>query len=90
MTEASQTELVSEPASGRSSVRPFRCVFVGGCPRSGTTLMQAILMQTGVVATAPETHLFPHYIERLYGVWEKFRAKKEVGHRDVGLHKVLS
>jgi len=52
--------------------------------------MQAILMQTGVVATAPETHLFPHYIERLYGVWEKFRAKKEVGHRDVGLHKVLS
>lgn len=90
MAETSQTEIASDPASGPSLRRPFKCLFVGGCPRSGTTLMQAILMQTGVVATAPETHLFPQYIERLYGAWDKFRAKKAAGHRDVGLHRVLS
>ena len=69
---------------------PFRCLFIGGCPRSGTTLMQAILMRTGVVATATETHLFPQYVEQWCRIWESYSGKKSEGHRDVGLHKVLS
>lgn len=52
--------------------------------------MQTILMRTGVVATATETHLFPRYVEQLYRARETFRQKKSDGHRDVGLHKVLS
>ena len=39
----------------------MRRIFVVGCPRSGTTLLQTILMASGRLASYPETHFFENY-----------------------------
>ena len=44
---------------------PF--VFVVGCPRSGTTLLQRMLDHHPQLAVANDTHFIPHAIERVGG-----------------------
>lgn len=43
--------------------RPIRRFFVVGCPRSGTTLVQARLAPLGGLMTLPETHFFPQLLD---------------------------
>ena len=42
-----------------------RGIFIVGCPRSGTTLLQSILASHSMVFTAPETSFFSRIIPRL-------------------------
>ncbi len=47
-------------------------IFLGGCPRSGTTLLQSLLGAHPQVASFPESHLFQNlriqYFSRLFGL----------------------
>lgn len=43
----------------------MKCVFVVGCPRSGTTLLQAVLAAHPGIATVPETH----FASKIRGRW---------------------
>ena len=45
-----------------SEIRPLAMnrVFIVGCPRSGTTLLQALLSTQSDVTSFPESHFFPH------------------------------
>lgn len=45
--------------------RPLRRVFIVGCPRSGTTVVQAALAERGNLMTLPETHFFSHLLGAL-------------------------
>lgn len=45
-------------------------VFVVGCPRSGTTLLQSLLASNSKIASFPETHLF----EKLFSRWSLLSA----------------
>ncbi len=51
---------------------PTRSVFLGGCPRSGTTLLQSLLGTHPKIASFPESHLFRKlripYWSRLLGL----------------------
>lgn len=59
-------------------------VFIGGCPRSGTTWLQYLLGDTNFFVTARETHLFERYINDMYKWYfnEQEYSKKE------GLHSL--
>ncbi|MDE1965034.1 MAG: sulfotransferase [Xanthomonadaceae bacterium] len=47
----------------------MRRTFIVGCPRSGTTLIQAMLARHPDVATLPETALFEHLFGELHWRW---------------------
>jgi hypothetical protein len=51
---------------GRPATTPF--VFIVGCPRSGTTLLQRIVNAHPHVAITPETQWVPKYYERRIGL----------------------
>lgn len=70
----------------------MRKIFVVGCPRSGTTLLQSLLASHSEIVSFPETHLFSKTIPlqkilRLLKVYGK-AANKERVHilRDFGVH----
>ena len=48
---------------GSASANPF--VFVVGCPRSGTTLLQRMLNNHPMLAVANDTHFIPRCLEKL-------------------------
>ena len=58
-------------------------IFITGCPRSGTTLLQSILASHSLIYTAPETSFFSRIIPRL-GV-EFSRPEASVGSREIGI-----
>jgi hypothetical protein len=39
-------------------------VFIVGCPRSGTTLLQSLIAAHPLVFSIPETHFFPHIVSK--------------------------
>ena len=39
-------------------------IFIVGCPRSGTTLLQSLLAAHPQIHSFPETHFFPNTIEK--------------------------
>jgi len=45
--------------------KPLRRIFMVGCPRSGTTVVQAMLAERGGLMTLPETHAFKHLLGAL-------------------------
>ena len=53
-------------------------IFIVGCARSGTTLLQSILASNKAIASFPETHFFRGTIPK-YRVlqWFKFYSKKD-------------
>jgi hypothetical protein len=50
--------------AGAASVNPNPFVFVVGCPRSGTTLLQRILDHHPLLAVANDTHFIPRCLEK--------------------------
>lgn len=56
---SAQTSLVAQPAVGRNPA-----LFVVGCPRSGTTLLQRMLDHHPQMAVANDTHFIPRALER--------------------------
>jgi hypothetical protein len=50
----------------RTSPNPF--VFIVGCPRSGTTLLQRMVNAHREIAVMPETHWIPRYFQRRNGL----------------------
>jgi hypothetical protein len=54
-----------EPST-RPSLNPY--VFIGGCPRSGTTLLQRILNAHPQLAITPETQWIPQYFKKRIGL----------------------
>jgi hypothetical protein len=58
-------------------------VFMVGCPRSGTTWLQLLLLQHPEVSSCMETHLFK-YLAPMVEKWNHYR------HDRVGLQSVLS
>src|ERR1700687_1396500 len=63
----------SGPMSGSSLSRP---IFVVGCPRSGTTLVQCILSASSHAFSLPETHFFS-YVLRYIGAIPSTRIGPE-------------
>lgn len=55
--------------------RDVQCIFLVGCPRSGTTLLQALLSANPAICSFPETHLF----DRSHGSGVKGLLKSLVG-----------
>lgn len=70
MTEAMTTGTFAEPASqlGR------RLIFVGGCPRSGTTLVQNLLDSHPAICGGPEFLHLPAIVEQRNAVRESAEA----------------
>jgi Sulfotransferase family len=65
-------------------------LFVVGCPRSGTTWVQLLLSQHPDVVSAPETHIFSFYLDRMRRQWEA-EHRNAVGEQgSLGLSRVLS
>ncbi|MBP0028074.1 MAG: sulfotransferase [Roseofilum sp. Guam] len=60
---------------------PTRSIFLGGCPRSGTTLLQSLLGGHPKIASFPESHLFQNlrirYLSRLLGL-ASIKGKKQI------------
>lgn len=54
---------------------PFKIVFMGGVPRSGTTFLQVALAGSPQIATSRETHLFDAYLGHLFN---RFRDEEAV------------
>ncbi|MBP0616670.1 sulfotransferase family protein [Jiella mangrovi] len=67
-------------------------VFIVGAPRSGTTWLQLLIFNTGLVASAGETHLFNAYLGPMWRTWNNHatRRQKHPSYRDIGLPFVLS
>jgi hypothetical protein len=59
-----------------SASEPKR-IFVVGCPRSGTTLLQSLLAAHESLVSFPETHFFNHYARDGFDEW------LEVGHTEL-------
>lgn len=51
------------------SSRPSERIFIVGCPRSGTTLLQTILAAHSEVASFPESHFFNFYATEGWADW---------------------
>jgi len=51
---------------GESAVNPY--VFIVGCPRSGTTLLQRLVNAHSQIAITPETHWIPRFFEGRKGL----------------------
>lgn len=69
----------------------LRILFVYGCPRSGTTWVQLLLDRHPAVATAPETHIFSFYLNRLRRQWRHELEGSERGAQgSAGLSRLLS
>jgi hypothetical protein len=74
-----------------SERRPFRTLFVVGCPRSGTTWVQLLLARHPQVATAPETQIFAFYLDHFRRQWRwehEGPGRKHQG--QAGLSRLLS
>ena len=60
---------------------PTRSIFLGGCPRSGTTLLQSLLGAHPKIASFPESHLFQNlrirYLSRALGL-ASIKGKKQL------------
>jgi len=60
---------------------PTRSIFLGGCPRSGTTLLQSLLGAHPKIASFPESHLFQNlrirYLSRSLGL-ASIKGKKQL------------
>ena len=56
--------LIHEPPAAALATGPVNQLFVTGCPRSGTTLLQSILAQAAGLHTLKETHFFKHLMRR--------------------------
>lgn len=67
----------------------MRRTFVVGCPRSGTTIVQALLARHPDVYTLPETAFFEHLHGELDWRWGDARAKREPRkwHHRLGLNR---
>jgi hypothetical protein len=76
-------DVVTPPASGLSGspserpAAPDRPIFIVGCPRSGTTLMQLMLHAHPAIAIPPENR----FLLELYDQREEFGDLREVGNR---------
>lgn len=59
-TEATSTSspAATQGSDGANGPEPFRPIFVVGNPRSGTTLLAALLGRNPAIAALPETHFF--------------------------------
>lgn len=64
-------------------------VFIVGAPRSGTTWLQLLMYNTGVFATAQETHLFSAYLKSTQKSWEN-HSKVEGLQRVIGLPSLMA
>lgn len=58
------TDLNSQPVSMNQAPKIHRRVFIVGCPRSGTTLLQSMFAAHPNVHSFPETHFFCRAISR--------------------------
>lgn len=62
-------------------IYPTRSIFLGGCPRSGTTLLQSLLGAHPKIASFPESHLFQNlrlrYLSRSLGL-ASIKGKKQL------------
>ena len=82
----------SMTSSGRTngSINPL--AFVGGCPRSGTTLLQRMLDSHPQLACANDTHFIPRMLEK-YALlrrrpghrWLHHSSHQDIGEGHVGL-----
>ncbi|MEM6812613.1 MAG: sulfotransferase [Pseudomonadota bacterium] len=52
-------------------------VFVVGCPRSGTTLLQSILMTNSSIVSFPESHFFVHLFKQRTGLQKKYNLASQ-------------
>jgi hypothetical protein len=68
-----------------------RPIFVVGCPRSGTTLVQCILSASSQAFSLPETHFFSYVLQAIgagpsSGVgWDQLYAARQALEREAGL-----
>ena len=66
-TGPANSDLALTPTAGTTdseTASPTLKLFVTGCPRSGTTLLQSILADAASVHTLKETHFFKHLMRR--------------------------
>ncbi len=58
------------------SRRDLRRIFVVGCPRSGTTLLQSLLAAHETFVSFPETHFFNYYVRDGLEEWLEVRHRE--------------
>ena len=57
--------------------QPLKRIFVVGCPRSGTTLLQSILLTNSSIVSFPESHFFVHLFKRRTDFQKKFNLASD-------------
>jgi len=67
-SEPNSRELPMQPLLGQSRAHIERRLFLVGCPRSGTTLLQSMLAAHPRIASFPETHFFERVSPRFAAV----------------------
>jgi hypothetical protein len=65
---------------------PFKVVFMGGVPRSGTTFLQIAMAGSAPIATSRETHLFDAYLGHLFN---RFRDEEAVFRSADGIRHLI-
>src|SRR5207244_597995 len=55
-----------------------RPIFIVGCPRSGTTLVQCILSASAEAFSLPETHFFSHVLQAIDSAPQMPIGSKEI------------
>jgi hypothetical protein len=65
---------------------PFKVVFMGGVPRSGTTFLQIAMAGSSQIATSRETHLFDAYLGHLFN---QFRNEEAVFRSADGIRHLI-
>ena len=56
----------------------IRPIFIVGCPRSGTTLVQCILSASSEAFSLPETHFFSHVLQAISSLPETPVVQKDI------------
>ena len=65
----------------------YGLIFIGGCPRSGTTALQLFLGSHSAIATTRETHLFDFYVGPFL---QRYRNEAQLTKSNDGIRRLLS
>ncbi|CAF5084478.1 unnamed protein product, partial [Rotaria sp. Silwood1] len=73
---SSQSQISEQTITNNRSTKTYPMIFIGGMPRSGTTLMRAILDCHPLVRCGEETGVIPSILE-MRMLWKESPAERD-------------